>query len=87
MATIKLISPDTKAAFWRAAFKSTLGLPGEPINNPINLTVPTKNYYKIVVDQLDHQGEKINEFRFEEELTVYGDYQVDAQLGEFSKID
>lgn len=87
MATIKLVSPEARAVYWRAAIGSLEGLPAEPIDKVIDIKVLTKNYYKINVDQLDAMVEVIKKFNLEEELTVMGDYQIDGLTGKFSKAD
>jgi hypothetical protein len=86
MATLKLVSPDPKALYWRAAIGSTKGIPGEPIDSAITLKLLTKNYYKFNVDLMDGEGEVLKSFSFEESMTVYGDYQINGQTGEFSEI-
>jgi len=86
MATIKLVSPDPAAVYWRAALGSLEGLPAEPIDKVIDITVLTKNYYKINIDQLDVMVEVIKKFNLEEELTVIGNYQINGQTGQFSKL-
>lgn len=85
MATIKLVSPDPAAVYWRAAIGSLEGLPAEPIDKVIDIELLTKNYYKINIDQLDAMVEVIKIFSFEEELTVMGNYQIDGLTGKFSK--
>ena len=86
MATIKLVSPDPAAAYWRATIGSTVGLPGESLSTVFDLKVLTKNYYNIAVDQLDGTGEVLKSFAVEEMLTVSGEYQINGQTGAFSQI-
>jgi len=87
MATIKLVSPNPAAAYWRAAIGSVKGLPGEPLNAEITLKVLTANYYNIYAEELDKEGEVIGSFGpYEEYLLVSGEYQIDGQTKEFSKV-
>jgi hypothetical protein len=86
MATIKLVSPDPAAVYWRAAIGSAVGVPGESVNTAITLNLLTKNYYNIAIDQLDRAGEVLRSFALEESMTVYGEYQIDGQTGAFSQI-
>ncbi len=87
MATIKLLSPDPTAVFWRAGIGSAAGLSGEPINSAIKIDLLKANYYKIAAEELDGQGEVLKKLPiYEEYLTVYGDYQINVQTGEFSQI-
>lgn len=86
MATIKLVSPEPAATYWRAAMRSVEGLPGESLSTVIPLKVLTKNYYKIAIEQLDGTGEVLKSFAIEELLTVSGEYQIDGQSGKFSQI-
>ena len=86
MATIKLVSPDPAAAHWRAAIGSITGLPGESLSTVITLKVLRKNYFNIAVDQLDSMGEVLKSFALEEQLTVYGEYEINGQTGAFSQV-
>jgi len=86
MAAIKLVSPDPAATHWRAAIGSVAGLPGESLSTVITLNVLRKNYFNIVVDQLDSTGEVLKSFNLEEQMTVYGEYEINGQTGAFSQI-
>jgi len=86
MATIKLVSPDPAAVYWRAAIESTFAVPGESLDTVITIKVLRKNYFKIAVDQLDKEGEVIKSFALEEILAIYGDYQINGQTGAFTEI-
>jgi hypothetical protein len=87
MATIKLVSPDTGAVYWRAALESVKGVSGQPINEVIKIDLLKANYYKVAVEEMDGESAVIKKFPlYEEYMTVYGDYQINAQTGEFSQI-
>jgi hypothetical protein len=87
MATIKLVSPDPAAVYWRAAIGSLVGLPGESLSTVITLNLLRANYYKIAVEELDSEGEVLKSLPpYEEYLTVSGEYQINGQTGAFSQI-
>jgi hypothetical protein len=87
MATLKLVSPDPGAVYWRAAIGNIKGVSAEPVNSLFTFELLRANYYKITVEEMDGESEVIKTFPiYEEYMTLYGDYQINAQTGGFSQI-
>jgi hypothetical protein len=87
MATIKLVSPDPGAVYWRAGLESVKGVSAEPVNSVFTFELLRANYFKIAVEEMDGESEVLKKFPiYEEYMTLYGDYQINAQTGEFSQI-